>query len=74
MGQDPKKVRGAQVICGTRVPVALLFENLRDGVTIDLFPDWFPGVERWQVESVLDYDQEWNKPADSDIETFEGQH
>ena len=52
--QDPKKVSGAWVFSGTRVPVASLFENLRDRATIDQFLDWFPGVQRWQVESVLD--------------------
>ena len=52
--RDSEKVSGAWVFCGTRVPVAALFENLRDGATIEQFLDWFPGVERWQVESVLD--------------------
>ncbi len=40
----------------TRVPVAALFENLRDGATIDEFLEWFPGVTRAQVEAVLDYE------------------
>ena len=44
------------MFCGTRVPVASLFENLKDGATVDHFLDWFPGVERWQVESVLDHE------------------
>ena len=54
--RDPEKVSGALVFSGTRVPVVSLFENLRDGTTIDQFLDWFPGVERWQVESVLDHE------------------
>ena len=54
--RDPEKVSGAWVFSGTRVPVVSLFENLRDGTTIDQFLDWFPGVERWQVESVLDHE------------------
>ena len=54
--QDAAKVSGAWVFRGTRVPVASLFENLRDGATIDQFLDWFPGVERRQVESVLDHE------------------
>ncbi len=54
--RDPEKVSGAWVFSGTRVPVVSLFENLRDGATIDQFLDWFPGVERWQVESVLDHE------------------
>ena len=54
--RDPEKVSGSWVFSSTRVPVASLFENLRDGATIDQFLDWFPGVERWQVESVLDHE------------------
>ena len=54
--RDPAKVSGAWVFEGTRVPVASLFENLRDGATIDQFLRWFPGVERGQVESVLDHE------------------
>ena len=48
------KVSGAWVFRGTRVPVAALFENLRDGATVEEFLTWFPGVERYQVEAVLD--------------------
>ncbi len=53
--RDPKKLSGIWVFRSTRVPVATLFENLRDGGTIDQFLNWFPGVERWQVERVLDH-------------------
>ena len=54
--RDPEKVSGVWVFCGTRVPVAALFENLTDGATIEQFLDWFPGAERSQVESVLDHE------------------
>ncbi len=54
--RDADKVSGAWLFRGTRVPVATLFENLRDGATVEQFLDWFPGVERWQVESVLDHE------------------
>jgi uncharacterized protein (DUF433 family) len=54
--RDPDKVSGAWVFRGTRVPVATLFENLRDGATVDEFLTWFPGVERSQVEAVLDHE------------------
>jgi uncharacterized protein (DUF433 family) len=54
--RDPSKVGGAWVFRGTRVPVAALFENLKDGASIDDFVEWFPGVERAQVEAVLDYE------------------
>lgn len=56
--RDPGKVSGAWVFQGTRVPVAALFENLRDGATIEEFLEWFPGVERAQVEAVLDHEIE----------------
>ena len=52
----PGKVSGAWLFCGTRVPVAALFENLREGATIDEFLEWFPGVQRSQVEDVLNYE------------------
>ncbi len=50
---NPVKVSGAWVFKGTRVPVAALFNNLRDGATIDEFMEWFPEVTRHQVEAVL---------------------
>jgi uncharacterized protein (DUF433 family) len=49
-------VSGAWVFRGTRVPIRALFENLRDGATIDQFLQWFPDVTRQQVEAVLDHD------------------
>ncbi len=42
---------------GTRVPVTALFENLMDGATVEQFLDWFPGIERWQAESVIDHER-----------------
>jgi uncharacterized protein (DUF433 family) len=52
--RDPERVSGNWVFRGTRIPVAALFENLRDGASIDEFLSWFPGVQRSQVEAVLD--------------------
>jgi uncharacterized protein (DUF433 family) len=54
--REPDKVSGVWVFRGTRVPVSALFENLRDGATIAEFLEWFPGVERAQVEAVLNYE------------------
>ena len=45
---------GYFVILG--VPVSALFENLKDGASIEQFLEWFPGVELWQVETVLDHE------------------
>lgn len=52
------KVGGSWVFQGTRVPVRALFENLRDGATIEDFLLWFPGVRREQVEAVLNHELE----------------
>jgi uncharacterized protein (DUF433 family) len=49
----PGKVSGAWLFKGTRVPVAALFENLEGGATVADFLEWFQGVRREQVESVL---------------------
>ena len=50
------KVSGAWVFRGTRVPVAALFENLRDGATVDQFLEWFPGVNSADVAAVLNHE------------------
>lgn len=49
----PGRVSGAWVFKGTRVPVRALFENLEGGATVDDFLQWFPGVSKEQVISVL---------------------
>lgn len=54
--RHPDRVSGAWVFRGTRVPVSALFENLKDGASIDQFLTWFPGVQRAQVEAILDYE------------------
>ena len=56
--RHPDRVSGAWVFRGTRVPIAALFENLRDGASIEEFLAWFPGVERSHVEAVLDTEAE----------------
>ena len=54
--RDPAKVSGEWVFAGTRVPLAALFENLKDGATVDEFLEWFPGVTREQVNAVFDHE------------------
>ena len=50
----PGKVSGAWVFKGTRTPVAIVFENLEDGMTIDEMLEQFP-VTREQVRAVLEF-------------------
>ena len=53
--RSPERVGGSWVFRGSRVPVQALFENLEGGASIEDFLQWFPGVERKQVEGVLEY-------------------
>lgn len=53
--QNPRKVSGAWIFRGTRVPVTALFENLEAGASVDDFLSWFPGVTKEQVECVLEH-------------------
>jgi uncharacterized protein (DUF433 family) len=50
----PGKVSGAWVFKGTRTPVAIVFETLEDGMTIDDVIEQFP-VTRDQVKAVLEF-------------------
>ena len=50
----PGKVSGAWVFNGTRTPVAIVFENLEDGMTIDEVLEQFP-VTREQVKAALQF-------------------
>lgn len=53
--RNPSRVSGAWVFLGTRVPVSALFSNLEGGATVDEFLEWFPGVSREQVNTVLEH-------------------
>ena len=49
------RVSGAWVFVGSRVPLAALFENLEDGVSVKEFTELFPGVRLAQVRVVLEF-------------------
>jgi uncharacterized protein (DUF433 family) len=51
----PGKVSGAWVFRGTRIPVAAVFENLEDGLTVNEIVEMFDGLTREQVKAVLDF-------------------
>jgi len=50
----PGKLGGAWVFRGTRMPVAIVFENLEDGMTIDELVEQFD-VTAEQVKAVLEF-------------------
>lgn len=51
----PGKVSGAWVFRGTRMPVAAVFENHEDGLTIDEIVELYDGLTREQVQAVMDF-------------------
>lgn len=51
----PGKISGAWVFRGTRMPVAAVFENLEDGLTIGEIVEMFDGLTQEQVKAVLDF-------------------
>jgi len=51
----PGKKSGAWVFRGTRLPVAAVFENLEDGLTIDELLELYDGLTRDQVQAVLEF-------------------
>ena len=51
----PGKMSGAWVFRGTRMPVAIVFENLEAGMTIDEVVAMYDGLTREQVKAVLDF-------------------
>ena len=53
--RDPERVSGAWVFRSSRVPIAALFENLKDGVSVDEFVRLFSGVTLGQVRGVLEH-------------------
>ena len=50
---NPQRVSGAWVFRETRIPVAALFQNLEDGVSLAEFVEFFPGVTIEQAQDVL---------------------
>jgi uncharacterized protein (DUF433 family)/HEPN domain-containing protein len=58
IASDPEILSGAAVFRGTRVPVAVLLENLEAGLTLDEFLDNFPTVTREQALQVLEFSKD----------------
>jgi uncharacterized protein (DUF433 family) len=50
----PGKVSGAWVFKGTRMPVAIVFQNLEAGAGIEEIMEWFD-LTREQITTVLDF-------------------
>ena len=49
------KVSGTWVLRGTRMPVATIFENLEAGASLDDVLNWYEGLDRKQVQAVIEF-------------------
>jgi uncharacterized protein (DUF433 family) len=49
----PEILGGTPVFTGTRVPIAVLFENLAGGLSLDEILDSYPSITRVQALEVL---------------------
>ncbi len=52
---DSEILSGTPVFEGTRVPVSSLLDNLEVGISLDVYLENFPTVERNQAVQVLEY-------------------
>ena len=50
---DPEILGGTPVFAGTRVPIAVLFENLADGLSLDEILESYPTLKREQAIEAL---------------------
>jgi uncharacterized protein (DUF433 family) len=50
---DPEILGGTPVFTGTRVPVAVLFENLADGLSLEEILESYPTLKREQAIEAL---------------------
>lgn len=50
---DPEILGGTPVFTGTRVPVAVLFENLADGLSLEEILESYPTLKREQAIAAL---------------------
>jgi uncharacterized protein (DUF433 family) len=59
----PGRLGGAWVFRGTRIPVAAVFENLEDGLTIDEVAALFDGLTRERIKAVLEFTAQSLEPS-----------
>lgn len=55
---DPQIMHGDLCFAGTRVPLTVFLDNLREGVGVDAFLANYPSVRREQIDAVLAWGEE----------------
>ncbi|MHA1448634.1 MAG: DUF433 domain-containing protein [Candidatus Hodarchaeales archaeon] len=52
---NPRVLGGKPVIKGTRIPVYIILQMLRDGATFDEILKGYPRIEKDDIKAVLEY-------------------
>ena len=55
LSQNPNIMSGSICFVGTRIPVKILLDNHREGVSIVEFMDAYPDISSEQIQAVLDW-------------------
>ena len=63
---DPEVMGGKPVIKGTRIPIYIIIQMVRDGLSFDKIIDEYPKLHVIDIQAALDYalhsisDEEWD--------------
>jgi uncharacterized protein (DUF433 family) len=53
---DPEIMHGALCFAGTRVPLTVFLDNIKEGFGLQDFLENYPSITREQVEAVLEWE------------------
>jgi len=53
---DPDIMHGALCFAGTRIPLAVFLDNLKEGMSVDEFLSDYTSITRCQAQAVLDWE------------------
>jgi uncharacterized protein (DUF433 family) len=60
---DPEVMHGKLCFKGTRVPLAVLLDNLEEGMGLNEFVEEYPSVTREQASTVISWEQQQLRQA-----------
>jgi uncharacterized protein (DUF433 family) len=61
LSQNPDIMSGSICFVGTRIPVKMLLDNHREGVSIIEFMDAYPDISSEQIQAVLNWQDHQTK-------------
>jgi uncharacterized protein (DUF433 family) len=53
---DPNIMHGALCFSGTRIPLTVFLDNLKEGMGVDEFLSIYPTIKREQADAVLEWE------------------